>query len=57
MGRKKGFVSSQVSISTRKTVTRTIVVPKRGENEDIYAYYLKLKKLGVKLPKTNTENK
>ncbi|MEI7542725.1 MAG: hypothetical protein WCJ94_05685 [bacterium] len=57
MGRKKGFVSSQVSVSTRKTVTRTIVVPKRGENEDIYAYYLKLKKLGLKLPTKKPEDK
>ena len=51
MGKNKGFIMTQRSKTTRKTVTKTVVVPPQEKDEDIYAYYLRLKKLGLRLPK------
>lgn len=51
MGKNKGFIMTQRSKTTRKTITKTVVVPPQEKDEDIYAYYLRLKKLGLRLPK------
>ena len=51
MGKNKGFIMTQKSKTTRKTITKTVVVPPQEKGEDIYAYFLRLKKLGLRLPK------
>jgi hypothetical protein len=51
MGKNKGFIMTKKSKSTIKTVTKTVTVPAQQKGEDIYAYYLRLKKSGLRLPK------
>ena len=51
MGKNKGFIMTQKSKSAINTVTKTVVVPPREKDEDTFAYYLRLKKLGLRLPK------
>jgi hypothetical protein len=51
MGKNNGFIMTQKSKSTRKTITKTVVVPPREKGENIYVYYVRLKKLGLTIPK------
>jgi hypothetical protein len=51
MGNHRSFITTKKSRSTIKTVTKTVVVPGQKEGEDINSYYLRLKKLGLRLPK------
>lgn len=55
MGKSKGFIMTQRSKSTRKTITKTVIVPQQGKDEDVYAYFLRLKKLGLKLQKKDAK--
>jgi hypothetical protein len=50
MGKNKSFTTVKRSRSTIKTVTKTVEVPPRKDGEDNFNYYIRLKKLGLKLP-------
>ncbi len=52
MGGGKSYRMTQKTVSKRVTTTKTVVVPPLAPGEDIYKYYLRLKKLGLRLPKT-----
>ncbi len=51
MGKNKSYSMTKRSTSTIKTVTKTIEVPPRKPGEDNFNYYIRLKKLGLRLPK------
>jgi hypothetical protein len=51
MSKNKSFVTTQRTKSKRVTITRTVEVPQQKPGEDMFNYYVRLKKLGLKLPK------
>ncbi len=51
MGKHKSFITTKKSKSKIKTVTKTVDIPLRKPEEDPIKYYLKLKKMGLPLPK------
>ena len=51
MSKNKSFVTVQRSKSKRVTITKTVEVPPQKPGEDMFNYYIRLKKLGLKLPK------
>lgn len=55
MGRGGKFIKTQRSKSRLVTRTRTVEVPPQKPGEDLFNYYVRLKKLGLKLPKKNAD--
>lgn len=54
MGKHKSFITTKRSKSEIKTITKTVEIPLRKQGEDPFKYYLRLKKMGLPLPR-NTE--
>lgn len=57
MGKHKSFVTIKRSKSKIKSITKTVEIPLRKHGEDPFKYYLRLKKMGLPLPKSNNETK
>ncbi len=57
MGKHKGFITLKKSKSKIKTITKTVDIPLRKPDESPEEYYLRLKKMGLPLPKINNNKK
>lgn len=55
MSKNKSFITIKRSKSKIKTVTKTVDIPLRKPDEDPFKYYLRLKKMGLPLPKINND--
>ncbi|GEM_PF-6235026 len=55
MGKHKGFITVKKSKSKIKKITKTVDIPLKKPEEEPEKYYLRLKKMGLPLPKTNNK--